>query len=190
LSRIKLIVGLGNPGPDYTQTRHNVGAWFVDALARQYGETLRAENKFHGLTATIRVDHQKCLLLFPTTYMNDSGIAVGTVTNFYKITPAEILVAHDELDFPAGQIRLKETGGHGGHNGLRDIINHLHNKDFWRLRIGIGHPGHKDKVTPFVLGRPASQDQTRIETAIDDGLAVVDDIITGNTEKAMRYLHQ
>ncbi len=189
MSAIQLIVGLGNPGAEYAATRHNAGAWFVDALASQYHESLRVEDKFHGLFARISIKTQRCFLVIPTTYMNDSGVAVAALAKFYKLAISSILVVHDELDFAPGQIRCKVGGGHGGHNGLRSIMQHLHSRDFLRLRIGVGHPGHKDKVTPFVLSRPSSSDRTAIEQAITQGLAIIDDIVTGNMDKATRYLH-
>jgi PTH1 family peptidyl-tRNA hydrolase len=190
LASIKLIVGLCNPGAEYAETRHNVGAWFVEQLAAQYQQRLSFDNKFHGLVSTVTIAGNKCHLLNPTTYMNNSGLAVISLAKFYKILPEEILVAHDELDFLAGHVRLKETGGHGGHNGLRDVIAHLNSKDFYRLRIGIGHPGHKDKVTPYVLSRPSNQDLARIQQSIETALAVLPDITQGEMNKAMRHLHQ
>ncbi len=189
MAHIKLIVGLGNPGAEYANTRHNVGAWFIEQLAEQSQQTLRPENKFRGLFTSITVDGNKCYLLEPTTYMNESGQSVNAVAKFYKIEPNEILIAHDELDFPAGTVRIKETGGHGGHNGLRDIINHLHTKDFYRLRIGIGHPGHKDKVTPYVLGRPSNHDYELIQQSISESLSALPDLVSGDFNKAMRTLH-
>ncbi len=189
MAKIQLIVGLGNPGPQYAPTRHNVGAWFVEQLARRESETLRNESKFFGHAAKLTSFSTPCWLLNPSTYMNESGKAVNALAQFYKISPENILVAHDELDFSAGEIRLKEGGGHGGHNGLRDIINHLGTKDFLRLRIGIGHPGHKDRVTPYVLSPPAKKDKVLIDGAIDDGLAVSGDLINGNLQTAFRYLH-
>src|SRR3990167_2011632 len=149
------MVGLGNPGPEYAQTRHNVGACFVEQVAKQENQILRKETKFSGRTACITLANQPCWLFQPIIFMNESGQAVVAVARFYKIAPEEILVAHDELDFPAGTIRFKENGGHGGHNGLRDLIAHLGSKNFWRLRIGIGHPRHKDHVTPYVLSAPS-----------------------------------
>lgn len=174
MSAVRLIVGLGNPGAEYAQTRHNAGQWLVEALVHQHHECLRLESKFHGLTATLSLEENKVIALIPTTYMNHSGLAVSTVARFYKIAPEEILVAHDELDLAVGDIRLKKGGGHAGHNGLRDIINHLHSNDFSRLRIGIGHPGHKDKVTPFVLGSPSIQEKNAIETAIGEGIKILE----------------
>lgn len=187
---IKLIVGLGNPGPEYAKTRHNVGAWFTQQLADQLQESLRLESKFRSLVAKINLAGESCWLAQPTTYMNESGQAVKAVAQFYKIAPEEILIAHDELDFPAGTIRIKEAGGHGGHNGLRDIIQHLGTPDFYRLRIGIGHPGDKNKVSAYVLNEPSQSDKQRILTSIEDGLRAVEDIVTGDFQKAMRYLHQ
>ncbi|OGO95140.1 MAG: aminoacyl-tRNA hydrolase [Coxiella sp. RIFCSPHIGHO2_12_FULL_42_15] len=189
MAEIKLIVGLGNPGPEYSETRHNVGAWLVEKIATEYNATLRFENKFHGLIAIAHINGAKCILLEPTTYMNESGLAVITTAQFYKITPEEVLVAHDELDFPAGQIRLKTNGGHGGHNGLRDITRHLHTDQFLRLRIGIGHPGHKDKVTPYVLGKPSNADFKLIQQGIDDSIALLPDIVAGEINKVMQRLH-
>jgi PTH1 family peptidyl-tRNA hydrolase len=186
---IKLIVGLANPGSEYVSTRHNAGGWFVELLAQQAGTSLRIESKFHGLVAKILVDGKPCWLLEPTTYMNESGRSISALMRFYKITPQEVLVAHDELDFEPGIIRLKEGGGHGGHNGLRDTIASLGTKDFYRMRIGIGHPGHKDKVSPYVLGRPSSSDRAKIDQSINDGLRVVDDLVNGELQKACRYLH-
>lgn len=187
---IKLIVGLGNPGSEYENTRHNVGTWFVDCLAQQKNQPFLLERKFFGLVSKLTVDDQTYWLLQPTTYMNDSGKSVAALANFYKIAPTEIIVAHDELDFPAGDIRLKQGGGHGGHNGLRDIIETLGSADFHRLRIGIGHPGHKDRVTPYVLSAPSPADRTRILEAIDDGLAIIPDLLRGEFQKVMRELHQ
>ena len=148
MSRIKLIVGLGNPGPQYEQTRHNAGAWYVNALAHDYSIPLQLETKFFGHVGRGMIGNSDCRLLIPNTFMNLSGKAVGALATFYKILPDEILVAHDELDIDPGTVKLKQSGGHGGHNGLRDIISALaNNRDFYRLRIGIGHPGNKSQVT-------------------------------------------
>ena len=182
---IKLIVGLGNPGAEYANTRHNVGAWFVARLADQAQQTLRKENKFYGLVAKLN----RCWLLKPTTFMNESGQAVAALAHFYKIQPQEILIAHDELDFPTGKIRLKEHGGHGGHNGLRNIIQQLGTVDFYRLRIGIGHPGHKDRVTPYVLSEPSKTVRSHLITAIDMGVKIIPDLIDGKFQQAMQELH-
>lgn len=182
---IKLIVGLGNPGNEYAGTRHNVGIWFVEALANQENHFLKKEDKFYG--AVTKFNH--CWLLKPSTYMNENGKAVAALVRFYKIKPQEILVAHDELDFPIGIIRLKVRGGHGGHNGLLSIIKHLRTADFYRLRIGIGHPGHKHQVTPYVLSVPSEDDRTAISAAIDRGLRVTNELMQGEFEKAMHNLH-
>ncbi|ABS77937.1 aminoacyl-tRNA hydrolase [Coxiella burnetii] len=182
---VKLIAGLGNPGDQYARTRHNVGAWFLETLAQQRNQSLAKENKFHGFVA-------KCndyWLLKPTTFMNESGQAVAALARFYKIKPSEILIAHDELDFPAGDIRLKEGGGHGGHNGLRNIIQHLGSSDFYRLRIGINHPGHKDRVTPYVLSPPSENDRIAILAAIEKGLRLIPELVQGDFQKVMRELH-
>ena len=191
---LKLIVGLGNPGVEYGDTRHNAGTWFVEALARSQGLSLRSTTKFHGLSGSLESATHPYHLLIPTTYMNHSGTAVAAMARFYKINATEILVVHDELDFPTGQIRLKIGGGHGGHNGVRDIISHLGSADFVRLRIGIGHPrdrygDNKNQVLSYVLGRPDAKEREQIETAIVQGLTVLDDLIQGRFEQAMRYLH-
>jgi PTH1 family peptidyl-tRNA hydrolase len=190
LTAIKLIAGLGNPGAEYAKTRHNVGAWFISMLADSLGQSLKKEAKFHGVIAKASIDGHACFLFSPSTYMNESGLAISAVARFYKITPEEILVVHDELDYPAGTIRFKSGGGHGGHNGLRNTIDHLSSREFQRLRIGIDHPGHKDKVTPYVLGEPSKHDKTRIVASIDDGINVISDLICGQSEKAMLFLHQ
>lgn len=188
-SAIKLIVGLGNPGPEYEQTRHNAGAWLIKQLAAQFHVNLRRETKFKGFVAAITVHNHECWLLIPSTFMNLSGQAVNAVANFYKITPQEILVAHDELDFPAGTIRLKQGGGHGGHNGLRDIVAHLHSNDFHRVRIGIGHPGDRDQVHDYVLSAPSRHDRQQIENAIEQLIKTLPDLISGHFQKVMRELH-
>ena len=188
-SGVRLIVGLANPGKQYASTRHNAGAWFLHELAQQYGLILTPTSKFHGLAASYAFGDVQCHLLEPSTFMNASGQSVRATAQFYKLLPEQILVLHDELDFEPGIIRLKYGGGHGGHNGLRDIIAELKTPDFYRMRIGIGHPGNRDQVTPYVLGQPAKVDKERITSAIAEGLTIVDDLIQGNFEKAMRYLH-
>lgn len=185
---IQLIVGLGNPGPEYVDTRHNAGAWLVDLLAEQ-GQPLRLESKWKGRVGQTVLHDQHCRLLVPETFMNLSGLAVRTLADFYHISPEEILVIHDDLDLAPGDIRLKKGGGHGGHNGLRDIISHLNTPDFYRLRIGIGHPGHKDQVASYVLHRPSKTEQERILSAIESGLEVLPDIAIGHFEQAMQQLH-
>ncbi len=188
--KLKLIVGLGNPGPEYAHTRHNVGAWLVDQLANDYNATLKKETKFHGFVAQTQIGNCACRLLIPSTYMNDSGLAVASVAKFYKILPEEILVAHDELDFEAGDVRLKAGGGHGGHNGLRDIISRLGNqKNFYRVRIGIGHPGDRNKVTGYVLHKPTASEERKIISGIEAVNAWMPDLMQGEFEKAMHALH-
>jgi PTH1 family peptidyl-tRNA hydrolase len=190
LTAIKLIVGLGNPGNEYRGTRHNAGADFVEELARQCGTTLQPESKFFGLSGRATLSGHDLRLLIPTTFMNRSGQSVAAIAGFFKIAPESILVAHDELDIPPGTARFKRGGGHGGHNGLRDIIPALgNNKDFHRLRIGIGHPGHASKVTGYVLGAPSQVDRTRIDACIDEAIAALPLALDGDTTKAMTRLH-
>lgn len=189
MSAIKLIVGLGNPGREYEDTRHNVGFWWVDELARAHKLNFNAETKFHGLTARGNLHGHELWLLKPQTFMNISGRAVGALAQFYKILPAEILVVHDELDLPPGSAKLKTGGGHGGHNGLKDIIAHLGSKDFWRLRIGIGHPGERAEVSNFVLNNPRREERELIDTAMDKAQHVAHLIIEGKMEAAMLKLH-
>lgn len=188
-SAIKLIVGLGNPGPDYQNTRHNAGAWFVEAIAKDHQASLRPDTKFKSKIAQIRVNETKILLLCPLTFMNLSGQAVKAVCQFYKIKPAELLVAHDELDMPPGVAKLKFDGGHGGHNGLRDIIAHLGSRQFHRLRLGIGHPGHSNQVSNYVLKKPAKQELEQIETAMAKAMALLPTILEGQLQQAMQALH-
>ncbi len=187
---IKLIAGLGNPGSEYRGTRHNAGADFVEALAASCGCTLQEESKFFGFTGRIRFAGHDLRLLIPTTFMNRSGKAVAALAGFYKIAPEEILVAHDELDIPAGTARFKRGGGHGGHNGLRDIVPALgNNGDFYRLRIGIGHPGHASRVTGHVLGQPSVADRQRIDASITEAIAALPLLLDGDGTKAMTRLH-
>lgn len=190
MAGIRLIVGLGNPGPEYAATRHNAGAWFVEALADQAGIRLSPEPKFHGYTGRGSIAGQDVRLLVPTTFMNRSGLSVGALATFYKVLPHEILVAHDELDLSPGVARLKTGGGHGGHNGLRDIIAALANHNgFHRLRIGIGHPGDAKKVADFVLTKAPAKEQELIDAAIDNALKVCDEMIGGQLAKAMNVLN-
>ncbi len=186
---IKLIVGLGNPGPDYSATRHNAGIWWLDGLCYQHNITLQPQTKFHGLAGKTTLDSNGIYCLSPTTYMNESGRSIAAIANYYKIPAKEILIAHDDLDLIPGTLRLKTGGGHGGHNGLRDIIPQLGSKDFHRLRIGIGHPGSKDDVSDYVLTKPSKVDAQLIKNAIDDSLSMITDIVTGNWQVAMNYLH-
>lgn len=186
---IQLIVGLGNPGPEYAATRHNAGFWFIEEVAKQCGATLRADTKFHGLIANASVQGHNCVLLQPTTFMNHSGLSVSSVAHYYKIKPENILVAHDELDLLCGNVKLKLSGGHAGHNGLRDIAHALKSPHFARLRLGIGHPGHKDKVLNYVLGQASSSERSKIELAIDKTLAVLPKVLSGAWEQAVQELH-
>jgi PTH1 family peptidyl-tRNA hydrolase len=185
---IRAIVGLGNPGAQYQDTRHNAGFWFVDRLAQRYGGQFRAEAKFFGEVCKVRIGATDVWLLKPTTFMNRSGRSVSALCNFYKIGMAELLVVHDEIDLSPGDIRLKVGGGHGGHNGLRDVIPTV-GKDFLRLRVGVGHPGHKDKVADYVLGRASRADQQAIDIALDGAEDVIEDVVAGDVARAMNTLH-
>ena len=189
MSEIKLIVGLGNPGKEYAATRHNAGFWWVDELTRIHSANFKADSKFHGLVARANMHGNEVHLLKPQTFMNISGRAVGAVAQFYKIEPAQILVVHDELDLPPGSAKLKLGGGHGGHNGLKDIIAHLGTKDFWRLRIGIGHPGERNEVSNYVLNSPRKEEQVLIDEAMQRAQEVAPLIIEGKMEAAMLKLH-
>lgn len=187
---IKLIVGLANPGAEYAATRHNAGAWYVDLLAERHNQPLKEESKFFGYTARLNISGEDVRLLVPTTFMNLSGKAVAAVANFYRIQPEEILVAHDELDLPPGVAKFKLGGGHGGHNGLKDIISKLgNNPGFHRLRIGIGHPGDKNKVVGFVLGKPPVSEQKLIDDAIDEAARCTDVWLKEGLIKATNRLH-
>jgi peptidyl-tRNA hydrolase, PTH1 family len=189
MSEIKLIVGLGNPGKEYAATRHNAGFWWVDELTRSHNVNFKADSKFHGLVARATFHGHEVHLLKPQTFMNISGRAVGAVAQFYKIEPAQILVVHDELDLPPGSAKLKLGGGHGGHNGLKDIIAHLGTKDFWRLRVGIGHPGERNEVSNYVLNAPRKEEQVLIDEAMQRAQEVASLIIEGKLEAAMLKLH-
>ena len=189
MSEISLIVGLGNPGREYEATRHNAGFWWVDEFARMHGAGFKAENKFHGLIARAALHGHEAHLLKPQTFMNISGRAVGAVAQFYKTAPANILVVHDELDLPPGSAKLKLGGGHGGHNGLKDIIAHLGTRDFWRLRIGIGHPGERADVSDYVLDAPRKEEQLLIDEAMRRAQDVAPLIVEGKLEAAMLKLH-
>lgn len=187
---IKLIVGLANPGMEYAQTRHNAGAWYVDLLAQRYHQQLKEENKFFGYTTRLNLAGNDVRLLVPTTFMNLSGKAVLAMANFYRIEPDEILVAHDELDLPPGVAKIKLGGGNGGHNGLKDIQNKFgNNPNFYRLRIGIGHPGDKSKVVGFVLGKPPTSEQEMIDKAIDESLHCSEMLMKDGLENAVQRLH-
>ena len=190
MSQIKLIVGLANPGAKYEGTRHNAGEWLVNELARMYNTSLKEEAKYFGKVAKINTVQGEVRLLLPTTFMNLSGKAVGALANFYRIKPEEILVAHDELDLPPGVAKIKQGGGHGGHNGLKDIIASLgNNNNFYRVRIGIGHPGHRDLVAGYVLGKPAPQDQEKIDAAVDEASRCVEVLFKESIVKATNRLN-
>lgn len=188
-SPIKLIVGLANPGKKYAETRHNAGAWFVEETIRETKASFRPESKYHGLHAQITLHDQLCHLLIPTTFMNLSGQAVRACMEYYKIPPNAVLIAHDEIDLPAGTIRLKFDGGDGGHNGLKDIIRHLNTKQFYRLRIGVGHPGSSKEVVDYVLDNPSKADRKKIDTAIEQAQIVLPFVLAGEMQKAMHQLH-
>ena len=189
MNAIQCVVGLGNPGPKYEATRHNAGFWFVDELARREGAVFRAEKKFSGDVARIQGADGDCWLLKPGTYMNHSGRSVSAFCNFYRIMPSQLMVVYDELDLAPGVMRLKTGGGHGGHNGMRDICSALGTKDFLRLRMGIGHPGHKDAVVGYVLSRPGRSEHAAIAAGIDEALRHWDLIQSGELQKAMNALH-
>jgi len=187
---VKLIVGLGNPGPAYERTRHNVGADLVNQLAVSADLVLKPDSKFFGATGKLLIDGVSVRLLIPGTFMNRSGQAISALARFYQIPTDSILVAHDELDLPVGTARFKKGGGHGGHNGLRDTIQSLgNNKDFARLRIGIGHPGNAKQVVDYVLKKPSPSDQSLISQSIDQVLTVLPLAVTGQWERAMTALH-
>ena len=186
---IKLLVGLGNPGPEYEHTRHNAGFWWVDGAARALGVRLNAERAYFGLMARATRDGQPVWLLQPQTYMNLSGKSVAALARFFKITPQEVLVVHDELDLPPGQMKLKQGGGHAGHNGLRDIHAQLGSPDYWRLRLGIGHPGVKAEVADYVLRKPPAAEREAIEQAIGSSLQCLDLLLQGRMDQAMMKLH-
>jgi peptidyl-tRNA hydrolase, PTH1 family len=192
---ISLIVGLGNPGAEYATSRHNAGFWLVDAIAREAGGVLRAAPRFHGATAQVQFDHQKIALLQPHTFMNRSGLSIKAFTHFHQIRPDEILIVHDALEFSPGTARLKFGGGSGGHNGLKDVSAQLLTPQYWRLRIGIGHPRDQSTHTPpfnladFVLSAPSHQEKSLITCAINASLSVIPLMIAGETERALTQLH-
>lgn len=189
MADIRLIVGLGNPGPEYEQTRHNAGAWFLQELASTFNTSLSPESKFSGKTARITIAGQDIRLLYPTTFMNKSGQSVAALANFYRIEPSQMLVAFDELDLPPGVAKFK-IGGSSSQNGIRDIVSRMgNNRDFLRLRIGIGHPGHKSKVTGHVLGKPAQQEKEAIEQAIDEAVRCTEILLKNDLKMAQNRLH-
>ncbi|MEE9494828.1 MAG: aminoacyl-tRNA hydrolase [Gammaproteobacteria bacterium] len=186
---IRLIIGLGNPGSEYKQTRHNAGFWFLDMLGSDLHCSFKAEKRFSGDVARCLIEQQDCRLLKPMTFMNRSGLPAASLMRFFDIAADEILVVHDELDLSPGVARLKRGGGHGGHNGLRDLISHLGSKDYLRLRMGIGHPGHKSQVSDYVLKAPSQTDRQQIENAMYEVFRVIPAIMANDIEQAMHQLH-
>ncbi len=188
MSGIALIAGLGNPGAEYQHNRHNAGFWFLDALARECGAQLNNQPKLHGASARVDFGGAPVRLFKPATYMNHSGRALQAVAAFYKVEPERILIAHDEIDFPPAQVRLKRGGGHGGHNGLRDVIAHI-GADFWRLRVGVGHPGSKERVTSHVLGDVSAEEEAAIRESFGCAMSVVPSLVQGEFDAALNALH-
>lgn len=188
MTQLKLIVGLGNPGQQYANTRHNAGFWFVEQLAKEFNISLNAEKKFNGLTGRGRIFGHDIRLLLPNTFMNNSGQAVVPMVNFFNIDNDQLLIAHDELDIPAGSVKLKTGGGHGGHNGLRDIVPHI-GKEFHRLRVGIGHPGHKSKVSGHVLSKPSMDERLSIDHALQAAFDALPLLLDGNIDKARNQIN-
>ena len=186
---IQLIVGLGNPGQKYSSTRHNAGFWFLDLLARQFHTNFRNESKFKGEVASFNHDSERVWLLKPATFMNLSGESLGPFARFYQIAPENILVVHDEIDLPPGTVRFKKGGGHGGNNGLRSIFKHF-SKEFWRLRIGVGHPGDRDQVISYVTQTPSAGDKQLIDESIEKAMETLPDVLAGDMGAAMQILHQ
>lgn len=184
-----LIAGLGNPGSEYAETRHNAGFWFIDALAHKLRINLRGDKRYAGDIGQIGSGSERCWLLKPNTFMNHSGRSVAALASYYNIPAERIIVVYDEIDLPSGSVRFKFKGGHGGHNGMRDIIQQLGTADFYRIRIGVGHPGHRDQVVPYVLGRPSRSDHDLINTGIDRVLAEIPAILRGDYEAVMHHLH-
>jgi len=186
---IRLLVGLGNPGPEYEATRHNAGFWWIDEVASKLGATLLPDRSYHGLVARINRPTGPIWLLEPQTYMNLSGKSVAALARFFKIAPNEILVAHDELDIPPGQMKMKLGGGHAGHNGLRDIHAQLGTADYWRLRLGIGHPGVKAEVVNYVLRKPMAEERDSIQACIARSMDALEPLLNGDMERATMKIH-
>ena len=189
-SQIKLICALGNPGDKYAQTRHNAGFWFLSKLGSSEGISLSLNSRFKSLVGDFRHAQQVIRVIAPQTFMNKSGEALAPFAKFYQVPPAQILVVHDEIDLPPGIIKFKTGGGHGGNNGLRDIVKHLGSNDFHRLRVGVGHPGDKSKVVSYVLNRPTSAESQLIDAGLDKALAVLPQILRGDFVLAMNELHR
>jgi len=186
---VALLVGLGNPGPKYESTRHNAGFWLADEVARRHGGSFRDERKFHGALTKLRVADRELLVLKPGTYMNHSGRAVQALAGFYKIPIETVLLAHDEIDLPPGTARLKQDGGHGGHNGLRDTAKAMGGTNFGRLRLGVGHPGERDQVIPYVLSKAGRDEQRAIDEATGRSADVLPDLVNGDWNRAFQSLH-
>lgn len=184
-----LIVGLGNPGSQYEKTRHNAGYWLVEEIAARFGAVMKTESRFFAEVGKASINSRQVYLCKPGKFMNESGQSVAPLARFYKIEPSKILVIHDELDLPPGQVRVKKGGGHGGHNGLRDIVARIGSKDFWRIRVGIGHPGHKNAVSGYVLKRASSDEQRLIDEALDITLAEIDHLVGGDMNAATKVIH-
>lgn len=189
-SDIRLVAGLGNPGAKYDDTRHNAGFWFVDRVARAHGASFRAQPRLFGELAEVRIGGEVVRLLKPSTFMNHSGRSVGAVARYYSLAPSQVLVAHDEIDLPPGTVRIKRGGGHGGHNGLRDVIPQLGGADFARLRIGVGHPGTKEQVIGYVLARPGREESAQIGDAIERAASHFDDMVKSGLDRVMNELHR
>ena len=189
MASIQLIAGLGNPGAEYDRTRHNAGFWFVDEVVRQCGTQFRSESRYKSEVARCTLAGKEFRLQKPMDFMNRSGMPVASLAGFYRIPRSGVLIVHDDLDLPVGTVKLKKGGGHGGHNGLRDLIPHLGGNDFLRLRIGIGHPGHRDDVVGYVLQAASRDDRMEIDRAVNETVKVLPDIIAGNIEAAMKELH-
>ncbi|MGY6588178.1 MAG: aminoacyl-tRNA hydrolase [Wenzhouxiangella sp.] len=184
-----LIAGLGNPGSKYDRTRHNAGFWFLDALDRRQSLNLKPNRKLHGEAAKLAFSGVDCVFLKPDTFMNHSGQAIRAATDYFQVPAEQVVIAYDDLDLPPGIVRLKQGGGHGGHNGLRSTFQHLGKQTFWRVRIGIGHPGTREGVTPWVLGRANADDERAILDSIDRAADVLPDLVSGRPERAMQALH-
>ena len=189
MAAIQLVAGLGNPGAKYEQTRNNAGFWFVDEIARQYKTLFKSESKYKSEVARCSIAGNDCRLHKPMDFMTRSGLPVASLAAFYQIPRSSILIVHDDLDLPPGTVKLKRGGGHGGHNGLRDLNPHLGGNDFLRLRIGIGHPGHRDDVVGYVLKNALRDERAVIDQAIDEAVKVLPDILSGDFDKAMKELH-
>lgn len=189
MTKITLLAGLGNPGSEYENTRHNAGFWLVDEIARQFSGVFHYESKFNAFICKVNIEHHTCWLLKPQTFMNKSGLAISKVCHYYKISNDQILVAHDELDFDAGVMKIKQGGGHGGHNGLRDIMAATGSRDFLRLRIGVSHPGNRQDVINYVLNKPSHDDHQKIMDAIHFFVTQLPLLFDDNRQKMIQMIH-